>query len=53
MVHLNDQTPINPLLIKYVNRLSDLLYTFARYTEECQDFVNPNGDEWGKACKTK
>ncbi len=39
MVHLNDQEPINPILIKYINRLSDLLYTYARYSEECQDIV--------------
>ena len=39
MVQLNDQTEINPLLIKYINRLSDLLYTYGRYTEECQEVV--------------
>ena len=53
MVHVNDETPINPLLIKYVHRLSDLLYTFARYTEECQELVNPNGDEEGNVCKVR
>ena len=40
MVELNDQSKINPLLIKFVNRLSDLLYTYARYTEECQEIVD-------------
>ena len=51
MVKLNDDIAINPILIKYVNRLSDLLYTYARYTEECQELVNANGDEIGNVCK--
>lgn len=53
MVKLNDQTEINPLLIKYINRLSDLLYTYARYTEECQELVHPDGTEAGNICKPK
>jgi cob(I)alamin adenosyltransferase len=39
IVALNDRSPIDPLLVKYVNRLSDLLYTYARYAEECQETV--------------
>jgi cob(I)alamin adenosyltransferase len=39
IVNLNDQTPVNPVLIKYINRLSDLLYTYARYVEEKQELV--------------
>lgn len=53
MVKLNDQSEINPLLIKYVNRLSDLLYTYARYTEECQELVHPDGTETGNICKVR
>lgn len=56
MVKLHDQdpvNPVNPVLIKYVNRLSDLLYTYARYTEECQEIVNPDGTEGGNICKAK
>lgn len=53
IVKLNDQTPVNPILIKYVNRLSDLLYTYARYSEECQALVNPDGSETGNICKIK
>ena len=30
-IHLHEQEPINPQLIKYLNRLSDLLFTIARY----------------------
>ena len=39
IVALNDRSPVNPLLIRYINRLSDLLYTYARYAEECQEIV--------------
>ncbi|MDR3349369.1 MAG: cob(I)yrinic acid a,c-diamide adenosyltransferase [Acidaminococcales bacterium] len=39
IVALNDRSPVNPVLIRYINRLSDLLYTYARYAEECQDTV--------------
>ena len=53
MVKLNDEIAINPILIKYVNRLSDLLYTYARYTEECQELVNADGSETGNVCKVK
>ena len=53
MVKLNDNEPINPLLIKYVNRLSDLLYTYARFTEECQELVHPDGTETGNVCKVR
>ncbi|CUH95534.1 hypothetical protein P22_1605 [Propionispora sp. 2/2-37] len=40
MMALDEQEPLNPLVIKYVNRLSDVLYTFARYVEEKQELVN-------------
>jgi cob(I)alamin adenosyltransferase len=39
LVELNDRASVNPLLIQYLNRLSDLLYAYARYTEECQEVV--------------
>lgn len=39
IIALDEQEPVNPLLIKYVNRLSDVLYTFARYLEEQQELV--------------
>lgn len=53
IVKLSDQAQVNPYLIKYVNRLSDLLYTYARYSEECQSIVNPDGTETGNICKIK
>lgn len=31
MVHLHDQIPIEPVLITYINRLSDLLFVMARW----------------------
>lgn len=34
IITLSAQTDIDPLVIKYVNRLSDLLYAMARYSEE-------------------
>lgn len=34
LVSLNRQEAVNPLLIKYVNRLSDLLYVLARIDEQ-------------------
>ncbi len=43
MISLNEQEPVNPLLIQYVNRLSDVLYMFARFSEEQQELVT-----WGK-----
>lgn len=30
-VHINETEPVNPLIIKYLNRLSDYLFTLARY----------------------
>ena len=53
MVKLNDETPINPILIKYINRLSDLIYTYARYVEECQEIMHPDGTEEGNICKPR
>lgn len=40
MVSLDQTEPVEPLLMKYVNRLSDVIYTFARYLEEQQELVN-------------
>ena len=34
LIGLNRETPVNPHLIKYVNRLSDLLYVLARIDEQ-------------------
>ncbi|BBB90070.1 MAG TPA: cob(I)yrinic acid a,c-diamide adenosyltransferase [Methylomusa anaerophila] len=40
MTALDELEPVNPILAKYINRLSDVLYTFARYLEENQELVN-------------
>lgn len=40
MLKLDEVEPINPNVLKYVNRLSDLLYAFARYLEDEQELVN-------------
>lgn len=40
MLTLDEQEPVNPLLIKYINRLSDVLYMFARFLEEQQELVS-------------
>lgn len=34
LVGLNRETPLNPYLVQYINRLSDLLYVFARIDEQ-------------------
>ena len=34
IITLSFQEEIDPLVIKYVNRLSDLIYAVARYLEE-------------------
>ena len=39
LVELNDRSPIDPMLAKYINRLSDLIYVYARYTEEYQELI--------------
>ena len=31
VVRLSRQEPVNPQIIRYLNRLSDLLFVFARY----------------------
>ena len=31
-VRLDEETPVNPLILKYVNRLSDYLFVLARFT---------------------
>lgn len=48
LVRLDEKTSINPFIIKYINRLSDLLFVFSR-------FVNNKGEDdilWipGKNC---
>jgi cob(I)alamin adenosyltransferase len=40
MTALDETEPVSPSLMKYVNRLSDVLYTFARFVEEQQELVN-------------
>ena len=35
LVSLGRVEPVNPVLLKYINRLSDLLYVFARVDEQC------------------
>jgi cob(I)alamin adenosyltransferase len=40
MIALDETEPVNPHVLKYVNRLSDLLYSFARYLEDKQELVN-------------
>lgn len=42
IITLSKETNINPHLIKYVNRLSDLIYILARCTEEGYEEVNFN-----------
>jgi cob(I)alamin adenosyltransferase len=39
IVSLSQQYPLNPEIIKYVNRLSDLLYVMARYANK--EFAAP------------
>lgn len=34
IITLSREEEVNPILIKYINRLSDLLYTLARYNED-------------------
>lgn len=40
MSALDEVEPVNPHILKYVNRLSDVLYSFARYLEDKQELVN-------------
>lgn len=40
IITLSSQDEVDPLVIKYVNRLSDLLYAIARYFEEGEVKVN-------------
>lgn len=40
MTALDETEPVSPYLMKYVNRLSDVLYTFARFLEEQQELIN-------------
>jgi cob(I)alamin adenosyltransferase len=42
IVSLSGIADIDPLVIKYVNRLSDVLYALARFSEEEQNSVNYN-----------
>ena len=43
---LDAETEVNPVLIKFVNRLSDTLYAFARYLES--ELVLVNFEEMAK-----
>ena len=36
-VHLNHEEPVNPDLIKYLNRLSDMLFALARYVNHADN----------------
>ncbi|MDK2917346.1 MAG: cob(I)alamin adenosyltransferase [Candidatus Petromonas sp.] len=40
IITLSRDEEINPILMKYVNRLSDLIYTLARYLETKLDYVD-------------
>lgn len=40
IITLSRDEPIRPELIKYVNRLSDVIYTFARFLEEELNYVD-------------
>lgn len=40
IVGLAENEPVNPLVVKYVNRLSSVLYSFARAQEERQEIIN-------------
>lgn len=40
ILELDESEPINPSVSKYVNRLSDVLYSFARYLEDEPEFFN-------------
>ncbi|WP_432663896.1 cob(I)yrinic acid a,c-diamide adenosyltransferase [Wukongibacter baidiensis] len=42
IVTLSRDEEINPLLVKYVNRLSDVIYTLARYLETTLSYVDFN-----------
>lgn len=39
IITLAEKEDVNPLVLKYVNRLSDVLYIFARQQEECQNII--------------
>lgn len=45
IITLAEQEPVNPLLLKYINRLSDVLYTLARTVEERQELVTEYSDQ--------
>lgn len=45
IIALAEQEPVNPLLLKYVNRLSDVLYTLARTVEEEQELMTEYSDK--------
>ncbi|MCH5233158.1 MAG: cob(I)yrinic acid a,c-diamide adenosyltransferase [Muribaculaceae bacterium] len=38
IIELSAHEPVNPLVISYINRLSDYLFILARYLNKCADF---------------
>ncbi|MDF2930517.1 MAG: ATP/cobalamin adenosyltransferase [Anaerospora sp.] len=44
IISLDEHESVNPLLLKYVNRLSDVLYIMARTVEERQELVTEYSD---------
>ena len=45
IITLSKMEPVSPILVKYVNRLSDCLYTLARFLETELIYVNFNKSE--------
>ena len=39
IITLAEKEDVNALVLKYINRLSDVLYIFARQQEECQNII--------------
>lgn len=41
LITLHEREPVSPLLLQYINRLSDVLYIFARSLEEDEELISP------------